>query len=360
MLAGCGQSHRVSALLTDTNDIAMQSPIRVVQYGLGPIGIACASTLLRKEATGRIKLVGAIDIDPDKVGKDLATLLQQDAGADIVVSADSAAVLQQSRPHVVLHTTGSFLERVETQMVDCLEAGAHVVSSSEELSFPYDRHPAIARRLDEAARAHRAVILGTGVNPGYAMDALALFATGACVDVQRVRVDRVVDASLRREPLQRKIGAGLTPADVEKRKKTGSFGHIGLRESLLLVASGLGWTLDHVEESLDAVLAEESVQTQFVHVPAGCPAGIHQRAVGYRNGAEALTLDLKMYVGAAESYDAVVVEGTPPVDVLIRGGVFGDTATVAALVNAIPSVMAASPGLHTVNTLPLPCAFATT
>ncbi len=335
-------------------------PIRVVQYGLGPIGVETARTVLAKQNTGRIRLVGAIDVDPAKTGRDVAELLGLAAPTGIVVSADAAAVLAETRPDVVLHTTSSFLDRMHKQLLTCARAGAHVVSSTEELSFPFDRHPALAAELDRAAREHGVVLLGTGVNPGYAMDTLALTATGVCADVSVVRVERVVDAGRRRLPLQRKVGAGLTEAEFFERKQTGTFGHIGLRESLLFVAHGLGWALDRIEETLDPVVSPRDVETPFLRVPRGRVAGIHHAIVGYQHDSPVLALDLKMYVGADEPRDAVRVEGDPPIDLVVRGGIFGDTATVAALVNMVPLVLGAPPGLRTMQDLPVPRAFAST
>lgn len=337
----------------------MKAPLRIVQYGLGPIGLEAAAAVLDKQPSGRIQLVGAVDVDPDKVGRDVAELLSRSDETGVVVSDDAAQVLADVRPDVVLHATSSFLDRVHDQIAQCVRAGAHVVSSAEELLFPYERHPELSRRLDELAREQGVVVLGTGVNPGYVMDTLALMATGPCRDVRSVRVERVVDASLRRLPLQRKVGAGLSRDDFAQRKATGTLGHVGLMESLWMVADGLGWTLEETDEELEPVLAEHEVQTPFLTVAPGEVAGIHHVARGYVAGSVVLELDLRMYVGAEDARDAVRVDGNPPVDLVIRGGLFGDTATVAALVNAVPLVVQAQPGLRTMKDLPVPRAFAT-
>ena len=336
----------------------MPDPIRVVQYGLGPIGLASVAVILDKQATGHLQLVGAIDIDPDKAGRDLSVLLNRAEETGIVVAADARSLLAETRPDVVVHTTSSFLDRVQDQFVRCAEAGAHVVSSTEELAYPFDRHPALSAELDRVAKAHGVALLGTGVNPGFAMDTLVLAATGACTDVTRIKVERVLDAGKRREPLQRKVGAGLSVEAWEAKKKTGTFGHIGLRESLLLVADGLGCRFDRVEETLNPMVAMERVETPFLTVQAGEAAGIHHVVAGYRGAERLVTLDLKMYVGAHEPRDAIYVEGTPPIDLVVRGGIFGDTATLAALINAVPLVMDAPPGLRTMKDLPVPRAFA--
>lgn len=338
----------------------MPDPLRIVQYGLGPIGQAVARTVLQKAETGAMMLVGAIDIDPDKVGRDVADLFEDEvAPTGIRVSDEAERVLADAAPDVVLHTTTSFLDGVTDQLVQCAEAGAHVVSSTEELAFPYDRHPDRAERLDAVARANDVVIVGTGVNPGYAMDTLALTATGVCTEVQSVRVERVVDAGARRKPLQEKVGAGITKTEFDERKATGTFGHIGLRESLLMLAEGLGWPLDRIEETLDAVIADRTVETPFLRVNLGEVAGIQHAIAGYVGDKAVLSLDLKMYVGAEDPRDAVTVAGEPPIDLVVRGGIFGDTATVGALINTAPLAMQAQPGLRTMAGLPVPRAFGT-
>lgn len=336
----------------------MSHPIRVVQFGLGPIGIESLRTVLAKQATGLIRLVGAIDIDPEKSGRDVADLVGLPEPTGIVVASDAARLFAEVQADVVIHTTASFLDRVHDQLRCCVEAGLHVVSSTEELSFPFERHPGLAAELDQLAREHGVVVLGTGVNPGYAMDTLALMATGVCTDVASVHIERIVDAGQRRQPLQRKVGAGLTLDAFEAQRATGTFGHIGLRESLLLVANGLGWQLDRIEEALSPVVASETVVTPYLTVEPGRVAGIHHTVDGYVDGRAVLSLDLQMYVGADAPRDAVHVAGTPPIDLVIRGGIFGDTATVAILVNMVPLVVAGPPGLRTMQDLPVPRAFA--
>ena len=337
----------------------MNDPLTIVQYGLGPIGQETARTVLDKDAAA-MTLVGAIDIAPDKVGRDMADVIGgRDAATEVTVSDDADAVLADTRPDIVLHTTTSFLDDVADQLVQCARAGAHVVSSTEELSYPYERHPDVAARLHQVARDEGVVIVGTGVNPGYAMDTLPLTATGVCTDVRAVHVERVVDAGERREPLQDKVGAGLSRDAFAEKKATGTFGHVGLRESLRMVADGLGWALDAVEEELQPVPADAPVDTGYREVAAGEVAGIHHTAAGLIDGERLLTLDLKMYVGAEASYDAVEVAGDPPIDLRVRGGIFGDTATVGMLVNTAPLAATARPGLQTMADLPVPRAFAT-
>lgn len=326
--------------------------IRVVCYGLGPIGLGIARLAAARSG---LTIVGAIDVDPAKVGQPLAALLGA-AGAevgDVLVSADAAATLATATPDVVLHATSSALTRVYDQLAQIAQAGANVVSTCEELSFPWTANPQLAAELDALARRAGVTLLGTGVNPGYAMDALPLMLTAPLAAVRAVRVLRVVDAGKRRGPLQRKVGAGLTPAEFEARVRAGSVRHVGLPESLHMLATGLGWQLDRTDDSIGAVLADQPISTEFVQVEAGQVAGVRQVARGFVGEREVLNLELRMYVGAPDPQDTVEIEGDPPVRMTIAGGLHGDIATAAIAINAIPSVVRAAPGLASMSEVPL-------
>jgi hypothetical protein len=329
-------------------------PIRVVQVGLGPIGQACIPVILTKPG---LALVGGVDIDPAKVGQDLGEVCGLDKKLGIAVRGDLEAALSDWHPQVVIHTTVSFLDRVEKQLEAIIRAGARVVSSTEELFYPFERDPAFCRRIDALAKEHGVAVVGTGVNPGFAMDVLPLCLSGVCTDVQRIKVTRLVDAGQRRLPLQKKVGAGISRQEFEERLATGHFGHIGLRESAQAVMAALGWPIERIEEDIQPVLAERRVETPFLVVEPGQVAGLHQVLRASSGGIERLVLELQMAVGTEGAYDGVEIAGDPPLSMRIEGGIFGDTATIGALVNAIPRIVAAKPGLRTMIELPVPHAY---
>jgi 4-hydroxy-tetrahydrodipicolinate reductase len=329
------------------------NPIRVVQLGLGPIGQACVRELARRSTIG---LAGGVDIDPGKAGRDLGELCGLDAPLGTAVCADLAQALAQWQPQVVVHTTQSFLGSIRGQLETVIKSGAHVVSSSEELFYPFRRDPEFCREMDELAVQHGVAVVGTGVNPGFVMDLLPLCLTGVCVQVDHLAITRVVDASKRRRPLQLKVGAGLTESAFRERLATGHFGHIGLRESAHAVMQALSWPIERIEEQIQPVIAEAPVATPFLTVEPGQVAGLRQEMRVWGENVERLALELQMFVGAPASYDSVEVDGDPPLSMRIEGGVFGDTATIGALVNTIPKVLAAAPGLMTMLDLPVPFA----
>ena len=330
------------------------NPTRVVQFGLGPIGQACVKVLLQKPG---FELVGGIDIDPQKVGKDIGEICGLDRSLGIIVRGDGTAALADWQPQVVAHTTLSFLDRIEDQLTTIIRAGAHVVSSSEELFYPFQRNPEFCQRIDALAKQHGVAVIGTGVNPGFAMDILPLCLTGVCIEVNKIIVTRVVDTSQRRLPLQKKTGAGLSRQEFEERLAAGRFGHIGLRESALAVMDTLGWPVDAIEESIRPVIAETEMTTGYLTVEPQQVAGLHQVLRVKSEGQERLVLDLEISVGAKEPHDSVEIIGNPPFSMRIEGGIFGRTATIGALVNTIPKIINAPPGLRTMMELPVPHAF---
>lgn len=321
---------------------------RVIGYGLGPIGIGILRLAMTRSA---LRVVGAVDLDPAKIGHDLGAICGGETH-DVAVVGDLAEALA-AQPQVALHATGSALERVAPQLHALIEAGLHVISTCEELSYPWVANPQIAADLDAAARRRGVVVLGTGVNPGYAMDALPLVLTAPCTIVRSVRVLRVVDAARRRGPLQRKVGAGLTPDAFAARVTDGSVRHVGLPESLQMLAGALGWNLDSHSDTIQPMIADRAIVTEYVQVAPGQVAGVHQIARGFVAGREVLTLELRMYVGAHDPQDTIIIDGDPAVHTTIHGGLHGDLATAAMVVNAVNSLSHARPGLATMDTLPL-------
>jgi 4-hydroxy-tetrahydrodipicolinate reductase len=323
--------------------------IRVVQFGVGPIGASIAR-LMRQKAT--LEIVGAIDKDPVKVGRDLGEVTgAPDAPWGIAISAAARPSLGKS-VDIVVHSTSSYLPSVMDQLLECLAAGCCIVSTCEELAYPWRKHPDLSKQLDSAAKEEGVALLGTGVNPGFVMDKLVLTLSAVSQRVDWASAVRIVDASKRRLPLQRKIGAGMTPEEFRTQVAAGVIKHHGLPESIAMVADGLGFALDDISETINPVIAEEEVKTEFLEVASGQVAGVHQIARGTAAGKEKIFMELKMYVGAKQPSDTIELKGEPNLSLLIPGGTHGDVATAAVVVNAISAILAAPAGLRSGRDLP--------
>jgi 4-hydroxy-tetrahydrodipicolinate reductase len=330
------------------------SSIRVLHFGLGPIGAA----IVRQVAARRgMSIVGAIDTDPEKVGLDVARVVGLPRRLGIPVRSDVKKALKETRPDVVVHCTSSSIRTVTPQIAEILEARIPVVSTTEELSYPWHANKPFAREIDAVARRAKVAVVGTGVNPGFAMDALPIMITAVCERVDGVRVNRVQDARIRRLPFQQKIGSGLTRAQFATRVAQGTVRHVGLTESIGMIADALGWVLDRITDDIKPKIARQRVSSQFLTVEAGQVCGIVQDGVGYRRGTPVIRLHMEAYLGAPETFDQIVIEGSPALSATFAGGIHGDIATASIAVNSIPKVIDATPGLHTMRDLPLPSFF---
>lgn len=328
----------------------MKKKIRVIQYGIGPIGASIVKLLRQKES---VDIVGAIDSDPAKIGLDLGEVAgAHDAPWGVRVSGDAKGVLDQSAD-VVMHTTSSSLPKVMDQLLNCLDVGSCVVSTCEELSYPYRTYPELSEKLDKAAKDAGVALVGTGVNPGFVMDKLVVTLAAVSQRIEHAKAVRIVDASKRRLPLQKKIGAGMSVEEFRAKVKEGTIKHVGLPESVAMVADSLGLKVDQITETIEPKVATEHVQTEFLSVEAGQAAGVHQIARGFSEGKELVYMELQMYVGAKDPSDIVELTGHPNISLVIPGGSHGDIATASVAVNSIPAILEAPSGLRTSRDLPI-------
>jgi 2,4-diaminopentanoate dehydrogenase len=328
----------------------VQRPVQVAMYGLGDIGREIAARIRQQP---HLTLVGAIDSDPAKIGKDLGVLLGLDATTGVVVDGDGSVALRRLRPDVVVIATTSFLRDVFPLIRDCFSVGARVVTTCEQLVYPQAAYPEIAKEIDAAARRASVAVLGVGINPGFVMDMLPILLTAPSSAIRHIRVARVVDASTRRATLQHRIGAGLDLIAFRDWLRRRTTPHIGLKESLHMIADALGWQFDQITETAEPILAERWLSTPFVTVAPGQVAGIHQAIRGYSRGRELLHLDWRTAIGMEDTHDAVTIDGTPPIDLVIRGGIHGDQATASLVMRAAVMIMHLPPGLRTVLDLPV-------
>ena len=325
--------------------------IKVMHIGLGPIGAGVV-----RQVAGRkgFTIVAAVDVDPDKVGRDLGEVCSVGRTLKVKVTDDIAKTIKATKPDVAVLCTSSSLKKVVPEFETVLKLKVPIVSTTEELAYPVKSNAAAAKRIDALARRSRVAVLGTGVNPGFVMDALPIAITGVCESVRAIEVDRIQDARVRRLPFQKKIGAGLTREQFAEKVKDGSVRHVGLAESITMIASAMGWKLDRITDEIRPKMAEARVSSEFLTVEPGLVSGIIQDGVGYRKGEPIIKLHMEAYLGAPESYDAARIAGNPPLSMKIAGGVHGDVATTSIVVNSIPKVLQAAPGLRTMKDMVLP------
>jgi 2,4-diaminopentanoate dehydrogenase len=309
--------------------VAGVTPAATLHVGLGQIGAEILKVATASRWTEPVAIV-----DPRLVrGAGAAAL-------PIYATAAEAAreIGRADWPSIALHATSSSVETVAPQILELIELGCDVISTCEELTSPWDAHSRISEEIDARARMVGRRVIALGVNPGFVMDALPLFMTGVMSKVHRIRVSRAVDTAKRRGALQEKTGAGLSLEEFDERCRAGNMGHVGLRESMLLLAHGLGWKLEKDSQTLEP----------YANATGSSVLGIRQTAKGSTLDGHELELSLEMALGHPKPQDTLELDGEPPISVLIHGGVHGDMATAAIVVNAVAGLGGLAPGLRTV------------
>jgi 4-hydroxy-tetrahydrodipicolinate reductase len=323
--------------------------MKVVQIGLGPLGQKITQFIVQRK---NLEVVSAIDISPEIIGRDLGELCGLD-NMGIIIQSSIGECLRSVKPDAVILTTVSTMEKITPQIEEIVSHGIPVISTCEELSYPWDTSLILSERIDTVAKENKVAVLGTGVNPGFLMDSLPTFLTSVCQDVQTITVHRIQDATFRRIPFQRKIGAGLTLEQFESKKKEGNLRHVGLTESIRLIANRLGWELSKTQDILVPAITDREIITDTMRIPIGYAAGVQQIGKGYVGNEDKIILVFRASVGEPNPYDSIEIKGTPTIKSTIEGGLNGDVATCAITINALKQIIKTQPGLRTMADIPM-------
>jgi hypothetical protein len=329
---------------------------KVVFFGVGVIGSMLAKTIM-EEKKDWLEIVGAVDIDEKKIGLDLGKIIGS-SRYGVTIQKKIEEAIRQTKADVILHTTSSYFEKTFFELKRLAESGIDILSSCEELSYPYATNRKLSEELDLIAKKNEVSILATGINPGFVMDVLPIVLTSPCISISKINVRRQMNAANRRIPFQKKIGAGLSEKEFKAaiRSKTIS-GHVGLLQSISMLANSLGWSLDDIQiEEPQPMILNKDVKSDWIRVPAGKVTGSKQNAYGLVRGKKIIDYEFRAYIGAEEEFDQVDIEGIPKVSFKSNPCVNGDSGTIAMLINMIPKVIDAPPGLLTMKDLQLPSA----
>ncbi|MEC9489067.1 MAG: 2,4-diaminopentanoate dehydrogenase [Halanaerobium sp.] len=329
--------------------------IRVIIWGLGSMGSGMAKMIEEKPG---LEIVGAIDVDPIKAGKDLGLVLGLDKKMGVTVSNNPAEVLQ-GEAEVALVATSSFTKEVFPQLKQACEAGLNVISIAEEMAFPRVREPHLAERLDQIARENGVTILGTGINPGFVLDILIITMAGVCSEVNKIRAARINDLSPFGPTVMKTQGVGTTVEEFETGVEQGTIvGHVGFPESINMIAESLGWELDEIREVREPIISKTFRETSHVKVEPGMVAGCKHTAYGIKDGETVIILEHPQQIhpqkeGVATG-DFIEIVGIPPIKMKISPEIPGGIGTMAIAVNMIAKVCQAKPGLKSMKDLPVP------
>jgi hypothetical protein len=327
-------------ILLNKEDI--MEKIKVIQMGVGTVGQAATRSLAAKKG---LDIVGALDMDKGKVGKDLGEIAGLNKKMGVIVTDDADSLFSETYADVVIHITCTSLHEAFPQIIRPIQQGMDIISATETLGNPYVSDPGLAAKLEKLAKKHGVTVLGSGLSPGFTSDYLILALTAACSGLRSIRYKRLSDVrAYVGGTVGRHFGLGLSPEKFKKGVDEGEIiGHIGFIESVQTIADRLGWQLDEIKRNMEPV---HDGKGQFVSTKTVVR--------GIKGGEVKIELTLEGFIDPKmEAMDRITIDGIPPIDMVIRPGIASVPATANALVNAIPHVLNAEPGLITPGDLPL-------
>jgi 2,4-diaminopentanoate dehydrogenase len=296
--------------------------LKVAIIGLGYLGQNLAGKLIEDQS---FELTALIDSDPSKQGLSIA---------GIAVSDDLESNLKDI--DLVFITTNSLLNQIKETLVTVIKHKVSIVSSCEELIFPYYSHPQLSQELDQLAKLNGVQLLGTGINPGFLMDYLITVCSKAVLNVKAIKYTRHINTAHRRVTFQDKVGLGLSLGEFKNKQAQGRIGHVGFRQSVDMLLHYFNWTLDSYEENIKAIEADGLVQ------------GIHQKAKCITKNKQSIEL---LFIASAQASDndhlVLELENAAPLIIDIPSGINGESGTAAMLMNSAALVHKMSPGLKT-------------
>ncbi len=335
-----------------------KKPVKIAIWGFGAMGSGMARMIIRKQG---FDIIGICDRNPNIVGKSIFPLLKETNPYkhDVLISDDIDKLLAEEKPELVLLATDSFTKKAFPKLMKLIEAGCDVISTAEEMAYPKANAPDLAEKLDKAAKEKHVTILGTGVNPGMMMDLLAIAMTGVMTDVFSMKISRVNSLSPFGETVMQEQGVGLTPKEFAEKQASGEIsGHVGFRESAMMIADAIGLKVTKFTQSMNPIITNVDRKSPYGFAAKGNVCGVAMKAKAeLANGME-IELDHPQQIepakGGVNTGDYIKISGLPPINLSNSPEVEGGLGTIAICVNMIPIVINATPGLKTMINLPVP------
>jgi hypothetical protein len=333
--------------------------LNVIVYGVGAMGGNMVRLIHQRPF---LRLVGAIDWDPKKIGRDAGEVAGLGQKLGVPVQFPPETLLDYVQADVVLQATTAFIDEAYPQIEKILEKKIPIVTIAQELFFPLGRNLSKAARIDQLARQAGVGITAVGINPGFIMDIIPIVGSLACWDIRKVIAQRVVDFGPYGPDEMRHIGAGLLPDAFQQGVQDGIIGHIGLLETVAMVAHCLDMPIDELKQTKAPILARTQRCSKFITIQPGQVCGFQQNVTGLSRGLALLDYRLTGIVQPIPEEDGVEmgdytrIEGTPGVDIRIKEEISqrGGLGTAAVAVNMIPRILESAPGFQTMNQLLLP------
>ena len=343
----------------------MEQKIKAVQYGVGKMSLYTMRYMLEKG----IEIVGAVDVNPAVIGKDIGEILGREKLGVVVTSAENAEeMMQTTKPDICIITTRSLIAELEEPYMLCAKLGINAISTCEEAFYPQNSNPTLTNKIDELAKANNCTITGTGYQDIYWGQLITSIA-GSTQKITKIKGSSSYNVEDYGIALAEAHGAGLTLEDFDK--QVASVDRMSDEERQEIINKGeyapsymwnvngwlcskLGLTIISQTQKCVPQTYKDDIysSTLDMTIKAGDATGMS--AVVTTKTKEGITIESECIgkVYAPDEFDKNVwtVEGEPTTTITVEKPATVEL-TCATVVNRIPDVIKAEPGYVTTEKL---------
>lgn len=331
--------------------------VKVAIWGFGAMGSGMARMILKKDG---FEIVGVCDLYEEIVGKSIFDLLGiTKTQKDVFITNDISKLIVESKPELVLLATDSYTATAYPKIRFLVEQGCNIISTAEEMAYPYANEPELSKEIDQLAKKHRVTVLGTGVNPGMMMDLLAITLSGIMSDVTDFQISRVNSLSPFGKTVMEEQGVGFTLDKFNEKMKSHEIaGHVGFKESTHMIAASLGSKVLSFEQSMAPIVTNIDRKSPYGFAKKGDVCGVDMKSDSLLENHISINMhhpqQIEPAMGGVSTKDQIHIGGSPEVHMTISPEIDGGIGTIAICVNMIPHVINSRPGLKTMIDLPVP------
>ena len=334
--------------------------IRVALWGFGAMGSGIGKMIASKEG---LVISGVCDRWDKLIGQEVYSYLGIERGdrPPVIITGDITEVVRKDLCDIVILATDSFVEAQYDKLIFCLEQGVHIISTAEEMAWPWAQNKEMSDKIDALARQRRVTVLGTGINPGFVLDYLILAVSGTCEHVESIDAARINDLAPFGKAVMEEQGVGISVEEFDRRIAEDSLaGHVGFPESMEMIAAGMGVELTSIEQTREPIITNVDRKSAYGEAKKGHLAGIRQQSYGRTaDGKVFIHLDHPQQICPEDEgvntgdYVTIHADGYD-MNLSIVPETPGGIGTIAMVVNMIPQVLSAKPGLRSMLDLPVP------
>ena len=334
------------------------SKIRVVQYGTGKMSVYTMRYVYEKGA----EIVGALDINPAVIGKDIGEIMGcEEKGVKVTSVENAEELLTELKPDVVIVTTMSLLSDLEDPLMLCARLGLNAITTCEEAFYSYNSNPVLSEKINELAIKNNCTITGSGYQDIYWGELISAIA-GSTHNITKIKGSSSYNVEDYGIALAEAHGSGLTVEEFDE--KIASVDRMSKKERDALINSGtyspsymwnvngwlagkLGLTVTGQTQKCVPTTYPEDIEssTLGMTVKAGDATGMS--AIVTTETAEGIVIESecigKVYGPDEFDKNEWTVMGEPETTIVVNRPATVEL-TCATIVNRLPDVINAKPG----------------